>query len=138
MVIAIISVLSGVILFSVTQYINKGKDSNIYGNMAVLVVAGEVWYDGNRNSYSGFCDPAQNSVIKNSIAQMPENQSGYCYSGNNLAGLCCAVASDNNSWAACAREFTAPNNVYCVDSRAMKEEIPDSNCSFINTTFQCP
>ena len=91
--IAIIAVLSGIILFSITQYIDKGKDSNISGNLAVLVPAGETWYNGpGNNSYSGFCDPVQNSVIKYAVSQMPANPSGDCYdSSNDSAGVCCDI-----------------------------------------------
>jgi prepilin-type N-terminal cleavage/methylation domain-containing protein len=150
-VIAIIAVLSGIILFSVTQYISKGKDSNIAGNLVVLIPAGEVYYNVNSNSYKGFCDPTQSSgsVFKNAISQMPQNKNGYCYGGNqndpttwtsasNPAGICCYINSDGNSWAACAREFTSPADVYCVDSRGMKEYISNSNCTSIANAFRCP
>ena len=39
-VVGIIAVLSSIVLYTTTQYISKGKDSNIAGNMSVLVVAG--------------------------------------------------------------------------------------------------
>lgn len=136
-VIGIICILSGIILFSVTQYINKGKDSNIYGNLAVLVPAGEVYYNANSYSYSGFCDPSQNSVIKNSYSQMPQNPAGYCL--NSLTpGVCCYVNSDGSAWVACAKEFTAPRDVFCVDSRGMREEITNGNCTDLANTYKCP
>lgn len=137
-VIAIIGVLSGIVLFSITQYINRGKDSNIAGNLAILVPAGEVYYNSKGGSYSGFCDPDKNSVIKNAILQMPLNPSGNCYDGlNNPAGLCCNVDSiTENKWAACAREFTDAGSAYCVDSRGVKKEIDNSNCT--NNITQCP
>ena len=127
-VIAIIAVLSGIILFSVSQYINRGKDSNISGSLAILVPAGEIFYNNNGNSYNdgaSFCDPEKNSVIKNIILQMPPNSSGSC--GTNVAGVCCYAESQ--AWAACAREFANSNLAYCVDSRAMKKEICNSSCA---------
>jgi len=143
-VITIIAILYGVILFSVTQYINKGKDSNILGNLAILVPAGEVFYNGNSGSYSGFCNPTGSSgaVLKNALSQMPPQSSpAPCYtsstiptSSTNNAGVCCKVATDGNSWAACARKFTTPANYYCVDSRGVKEEVTGT-CSLIT---QCP
>lgn len=87
-VIAITAILSAIILFTVTQYINKGKDSNIYGNMAILIPAGEAFYNGNGNTYdntsnnpaTSFCDPAVNSVMKNAFSQMPQNPNSInCY-----------------------------------------------------------
>lgn len=133
-VIAIIAVLSGIVLFSVTQYINKGKDSSISGNLVVLIPAGEVFYNGS-NSYQGFCG---SNVVTNAIAQMPANSSASCYDiSANPAGVCCSEKSPNyDAWAACAREFTDKTKAYCVDSRGVKKEICNSSCK-INTTV-CP
>lgn len=149
-VIAIISVLSGIILFSVTQYINTGKDSNISGNLAVLVPAGEAYYNlentQNGDGYNGYCDPTATtgSVLKNAISQMPVNLSGSCYSAFNTstanpAGVCCTVSSsaqNYQSWAACAKEFAKVNTAYCVDSRGIKKEIPSNLC--VIGLHQCP
>ena len=148
-VIAIIAILSGVILFSVTQYINKGKDSNISGNLAVLIPAGETYYNIENaqagDGYSGFCNPNANSALKNVIIQMPVNSLGYCYTTwppvndfNNPAGVCCTVAVGGGSWVACARELTYPANVYCVDSRGVKEEVKNSDCAAITSSGSCP
>lgn len=112
-VIAITAVLSGIILFGITLYINKGKDSNISGNLAVLIPAGEVFYNAT-NTYAGFCD---SSVVKNAIEQMPENSFENCPS--NKAGVCCNVAVGGQAWAACAKRF-ASSSAYCVDSRGVK------------------
>ncbi len=131
-VITIIAILSAVILLSVTQYINKGKDSNISGNLAVLVPAGEVYYNIENaaygDGYTGFCDPDKNSAIKNAISQMPQNPTGDCL-GGLTPGLCCNVAPDGDSWAACAQEFTYNTQAYCVDSRGVKKEILNSSCT---------
>jgi prepilin-type N-terminal cleavage/methylation domain-containing protein len=155
-VIAIIAVLSGVILFSITQYISKGKDSNVSGNLAVLVPAGEVFYNGNGNSYQGFCDPSTpngNSIIRNAIQQMPQNSASSCYcdpktfcpspstwtSTSNPAGVCCSTTGQTNNyqaWAACAREFTNSSLAYCVDSRGVKKEIDNNFCK--SSLTQCP
>jgi len=127
--IAIIAVLSGVILFSVSQYINKGKDSNVAGNMVILIPAGEVYYNGNGGSYEDFCDPEKSSVLRNSYSQMPVNPlNGDCISGLT-PGLCCNVSYNNNAWAACARKFSDPSQAFCVDSRGVKKEICNSYCN---------
>jgi len=135
-VIAIVSVLSGIILFSISQYISRGKDSSVSGNLAILIPAGEVFYGGNSNSYGSFCDPNINSVIKNVFNQIPQNPNGDCFSSGSNPGVCCNVSSDNNSWAACAKEFTDTSKAYCVDSRGMKEDIANTAC--IAAITQCP
>jgi prepilin-type N-terminal cleavage/methylation domain-containing protein len=149
--ITIIATLSAIVLFNISKYINKGKDSNIYGNLVTLIPAGEVYYNienaANSDGYNGFCNPLSNSALKNVISQIPINSLGACYSSSitnttNPAGVCCYIAADNNSWAACAREFTNTANYYCVDSRGMKEEVVSSSCSLANltsgTSRQCP
>ena len=148
-VIVIIAILSAVILFSITQYINKGKDSNISANLAVLIPAGEVYYNSYNSTYKDFCDVG-NSVIKNVISQMPVNSNGSCYnstmpsSGNisdgNPYGVCCSVAGSSQNyqaWAACARELADPTKAWCVDSSGFKEEICRNNCKN-NFLPECP
>jgi len=129
-VICIIAILSGIVLFGAVQYINKGKDSNISGSLAVLIPAGEVFYNGNSNSYEDFCGSV---VVKNIQAQMPPNSSGDCLSGPT-PGICCD--DEKESWAACAREFADLDRAYCVDSRGIKEEICNSSCT--SSLTQCP
>jgi prepilin-type N-terminal cleavage/methylation domain-containing protein len=155
-VIGIIAVLSAVVLYTTTQYISKGKDSNIAGSLSVLVVAGENWYGGYSNSYNNFCDPTKNSVIENVISQMPININGDCYSDlidkltwgttgkgsgkGNPAGLCCNVATSGQAWVAWATDFTTPANVYCVDSRGVKKDIAKTLAFVFNSPnfYQCP
>jgi len=132
--IAIISVLSGIILFTTSQYINKGKDSNIASNLAVLIPAGETFYNNASNKYTGFCDTESSSVLAYNISQMPVNSSGDCATNN--AGVCCSVAEDGQSWSACAQEFSDPTKAYCADSRGVKEEICNSFCT--SNLTQCP
>ena len=155
-VIAVTAVLSGIILFTVTQYIGKGKDSNISGNLAILIPAGEVFYNGNGSSYNdglaSFCNPQQNSVLKNIISQMPDNPRG-CSGGtrggqnawtatSNPAGVCCITAIDGGAWAACASKFTNCPGVsctaFCVDSMGRKKEIPVASCTASTLASQCP
>jgi len=140
-VIVIISILSGIIIFAIGQYINKGKDSNIAGNLAILIPAGEVFYNVG-NTYDDFCNPDENSALKNAILQMPDQKAGApCFSdtmqqATNPKGVCCTVAPNGNSWAACARKFATPANYYCVDSRGIKKEIDNSLCN--DNITQCP
>jgi prepilin-type N-terminal cleavage/methylation domain-containing protein len=129
-VIAIITVLYGIILFSVTRYVNKGKDSSIAGNLAVLVPAGEVYYNTenatNGDGYHGFCS---SSVATNAFSQMPANTIYHCTED---------PANNHQAWAACAGEFTNQNMAFCVDSRGVKEEMKTTSCPCTGSLIQCP
>ena len=139
-VILIIVILSGIILFSVTQYINKGKDANIAANLSILVPAGEVYYNEEQaksgDGYTGFCT---SSALVNIITQIPPlltAPADHCYSATttattNPAGVCCYAGND--AWAACAQEYADPTTAYCVDSRGIKKPMPDSVCKDIIT-----
>lgn len=113
-VMAIIVLLYGIIMFSVSLYMNKGKDSAIYGNLATLIPAGEVYYNYYDSSYVGFC---ASSVVENAFDQMPANTVHFC---NDDA---------SQAWAACARGYVTPTSAYCVDSRGVKREIPIASCT---------
>jgi len=132
--VAIIAVLSGIILFSVSQYISKGKDASVSGYLATLIPAGEVFYNGNGNSYVNFCDPTKNSVLNDIILEAPQNTSGPCYVPGNYPGGCCGATSQ--AWATCVREFTNPKLDFCADSRGVQKQICNSSCSMAITV--CP
>lgn len=136
-VVAIVAILSTVIMFSVAQYINRGKDSNVSGNLAVLIPSGEAYYNI-ENTYASsdgsgtFCT---SGIVIYTHSQMSiPNPPVVCLSG--LAGLCCKVATDGSSWMACAQEFTNPKLAYCVDSTGIKREICASSC--IDNISKCP
>lgn len=129
-VVAITAVLSSIVMFSTTKYIGQSKDSNISGSLAVLIPAGEAWYNANGNSYVGFCS---SDVVINIFSQMPAdtNHTHSCAT-NTYNGL-------NQSWIVCAKDFTTTSMSFCVDSRGVKNKISDcstriSNCA---TTATC-
>lgn len=123
-VIAITAILSAIILFSISQYINKGKDSNVAGNLAVLVPAGEVYYTSYPNSYRDFCS---SDVVVNAFSQMPSDTVYQCYVDES---------KDYKAWAACAGKFTDATKAYCVDSRGVKRsDMPINSCT--NTITNC-
>ncbi len=151
--IAIIAVLSGMVMFTVTQYVSKGQDSNIAANLAMLIPAGETYYNAFEDSYEDFCSPSNNSVINNAIAQMPANPSGYCYNedadsaswgtapnNGNPAGLCCNDDTENGEyWVAWIRQFQDPSQVYCVDNRGGRvRNLPYFVSAFPDDLTQCP
>ena len=102
--VAIIAVLSAIVVFSVAQYIAKGKNAKISGNLSILSTAGEAYYDGNGRSYEGFCG---SSVVANASQDL----------SSISAGFQCEESSGNQAWLACAKDFVTAANVYCVDSR---------------------
>jgi prepilin-type N-terminal cleavage/methylation domain-containing protein len=121
-VVAIIAVLSAIVLFSVTQYINKARDASITGSLATLVTAGEVWYDNNSSSYEGFCLNA--SAAKNATDAISK------------AGSTLYCKDSENAWAACAQMFQDSSKAYCVDNTGTKKEINNSICD--GTITICP
>lgn len=132
-VIAIIAVLSSIIMFSAAQYINKGKDSNVSGNLAVLIPAGEAFYNVG-NTYANYCN---SDAVINAWRQISKPVTILtCASDTNHAGLCCKVATDGSSWASCAQLFTNSAKAYCVDSRGIKRQISTTNCT--GSIVVCP
>lgn len=115
-VMVIIVILASVILYSAIQYIDKGKDAAIKGYLAVLVAAGEVWYDKSNSSYDGFCDSA--AVIK-ALDETP----------TVVGDEKCNINSQKTAWAVCSREFANNTKAYCVDSKGNQKEIDNSYCN---------
>jgi len=127
-VVTIIIILSSILLFTVSYYINRSKDSNIMGNLAVLIPAGEVYYTGfGRNSYreASNYDFCNSSVVTNAFLQLPP-----------LAYHFCKVDGDGEKWAACAHLFVDKNAAFCVDSRGVKENINENDCNI--DIIECP
>jgi prepilin-type N-terminal cleavage/methylation domain-containing protein len=131
-VIAVVSILSGIVLFSITQYINKGKDASMQGNLAILITAGEVYYDRNTtgNSYVGFCE---SSVVTNAFFQIPALTGSNCTIASKGVPCCKSI---QNQWAVCSQEVTDLTRAYCVDSRGIKKEICHASCD--STIVECP
>jgi prepilin-type N-terminal cleavage/methylation domain-containing protein len=127
-VVTILVILSSVVLFTVSYYINKSKDSNIKGNLAILIAAGEVYYTGpGRNSYGipneeNFCS---SNVVVNAFSQIPPSSYPLCN-----------VNSFGDKWAACAQLFTDKDKTFCVDSRGVKEDMDEGYCD--ENLIECP
>jgi len=130
-VIAIMAILSAIIMFGVTQYINRSRDAAIQGTLSSLVPAGEVFYDHNSgNGYnnpnvpgSDFCGSSIFANANSSIALRIDNSCQY----NGKPVICCKATA--NAWASCAYEFADKIRAFCVDSTGIKREICASACS---------
>ena len=133
--IAIIGILSAIVLFSVTQYIDKSKDTNIIGNLAILVSSGEVFYNSGQ-TYAGFC---ASSVVINAWNDIPKPTELNCSSDAETPGLCCVEDNGGEAWVACAQLFANSDKAYCVDSRGVKKQIDNSACIGITASSPvCP
>lgn len=128
-VIAIIAVLSAIILFSITQYISRGKDSTVKGNLAVLIPAGEAFYNHNSSGYQGFCDTALSTEWQKAYNEMPKPE-GWVPRCN------VSPFEPYIEWAACSRLFSDNTKSFCVDSQGIKKEILNTQCESLGT--QCP
>ena len=117
-VIAIIAILAAVVLYSTTQYINKGRDATIKGRLVVLITAGELWYDRNESIYTGFCN---SSAVTKAFSET-QSVDEYCN-------------DTSTAWAVCAKLFVYPDKAYCVDSKGNQKEINNSDCT--NTILNC-
>ena len=115
-VIAIIAVLAAIVITNVTQYMNKGKDAAIKGDLASLVVKGTAYYDNHSASYTGFCtDTAGGAPIK--VAMEASNVGGV---------FTCNVKSDNSAWCACSPLHSVSagsSDTFCVDSTGNKKTL---------------
>ncbi len=114
-VIAIIAVLAAIVLVNVTQYITKGRDSAIKGNLSTLSTDAAVVYDAtssyNSAAANSACASAAANLIYNTINGYGINMAtaGYYSCQNSATGFCaCAVMASN------------VNNAFCADSAGRK------------------
>ncbi|OGZ69543.1 MAG: hypothetical protein A3F47_00960 [Candidatus Staskawiczbacteria bacterium RIFCSPHIGHO2_12_FULL_38_11] len=105
-VVAIIAVLAAIVLVNVTQYIAKGKNASIKGNMSTIRTNAAVWYDGQSPStYVGF---AANSTYANPAAAITAN--GGTPIEVETASKFCACTTMN------VTNTEPTNSTFCVDS----------------------
>lgn len=117
-VVAIIAVLASIVLVNVTQYIAKGRDAAIKGNLSNLATNAAVYYDdinqGN-GDYLGFS--ASTSVGCGATGPIYLAISG---AGSTL--VCAETASTGAAWCGCAQLKFDATHYYCVDSTGAKVE----------------
>lgn len=120
-VIAIIAVLAAIVLVNVTQYINKGKDAAIKGNMSSIMTNAVIYFDdvnGGNGDYTGFAAaagyeaPAAAITSANAAPTMQINAGGTAY---------------------CVTAALKDGNTYCIDSTGYKGTT--ANCDA--TTADC-
>ena len=109
-VVAIIAVLAAIVLVNVTQYINKGKDAAIKGNMATILTNMAVHYDSYGNYLAG------TPIFVNSNAYtIPATA---ITNAGKVVSL--GVSTDGSQACSCATLYDTTNSTYCVDSSGYK------------------
>jgi len=118
-VVAIITVLTGIVLANITKYVNRGKNSAIQGNLSSLLI----------NSAAYFEDPALgNGTYANLCATyMVSGKPIYdaIISANGGFSPVCQVNASNTAWCACSALMITANDLFCVDSTGTKQKFND-------------
>jgi len=114
-VVAIIAVLAAIVLVNVTQYINKGKDAAIKGNMSTILTNGAIHYDsaGNYTAFPLAANPAYNGPAEaieaaNAAPTAWVNGTGSAY---------------------CVKAVLKDTTTYCVDSTGFKGALATGKCA---------
>jgi len=125
-VIAIIAVLATIVLVNVTQYINKGRDAAVVGNLNSMATNAAVYFDDPDNVQTG---------------------TAFLGSANAVAAIAAIAESDNNTGAVvnfgggsgvqswCVEATTYNKGIQCVDNTGFLGTIAATHCSA--TVFTC-
>ena len=120
-VIAIIAVLAAIVLVNVTQYIAKGRDAAIKGNLSSIMTNAAAYFDAT---------PAGTGATFLLTAPVVQAEAAITAAKGTPAHNGDAVDQD---WCACSTLATLNTTVYCVDGTGAKEETLASTCA-----VQCP
>jgi prepilin-type N-terminal cleavage/methylation domain-containing protein len=121
-VIAIIAVLAAIVLVNVTQYINKGKNAALKGNLTGLTTSAAVYFDTTPACTGAlFVTPGTVPAVGNVSAAVLSI-------GSALTTFGSAATQD---WCACAMELPtgATGTVFCVDNTGAKKETAATTCA---------
>lgn len=116
-VIAIIAVLAAIVLVNVTQYISKGKDASIKGNMSSMATMAASYYDQHGTLVGLAADPAYMAGI----------------TAIDSANGAAAVVDEEIAGAWCIQSGLNDATTWCVDSTGYKGTT--ANCDA--TTADC-
>jgi prepilin-type N-terminal cleavage/methylation domain-containing protein len=120
-VIAIIAVLAAIVLVNVTQYINKGKDAAIKGNLASIMTNAAVYFSDNSSEHGA--DFLLTTPVTSAESAITTAGGTPVHNGS----------ATTQEWCACSPLKVTSTTVFCVDSRGVKEETVASTCA-----AQCP
>jgi len=125
-VIAIIAVLASIVLVNVTQYINKGKNAAIKGNLSSAMVNAATYFDATpAGTGASFLETTPVTNIKNAV-EAPNV-------GSNVSTGDSTLATNVQQWCICAEIIPTGTTVFCVDGSGAKAEITAENCDAVCT-----
>ena len=114
-VIAIIAVLAAIVLVNVTQYIAKGKDASIKGNMSSMATMAAAWYDN--PAHTGFLGLATEGAVLGDAAY--ESGIASIDTANGTGAVSDQiVAVTGSAW--CVQSDLNDGTDWCVDSTGYK------------------
>lgn len=114
-VIAIIAVLAAIVLVNVTQYIAKGKDASIKGNMSSMATIAAAYYDDK----GSFVDTATPHVID--LEASPAFAAGVdAINGANPGDTAALVSVLEQKWCISSILNATDEGPWCVDSSGFK------------------
>jgi prepilin-type N-terminal cleavage/methylation domain-containing protein len=122
-VIAIIAVLAAIVLVNVTQYINKGKNAAIKGDLSSVTVRAAVYFDST-SAGTGSLFIASSDVTSVTTALAASNIGVTAVTGAST------LASTIQQWCMCAPLIpTSGTTTFCVDGLGAKVEYATGACS---------
>jgi prepilin-type N-terminal cleavage/methylation domain-containing protein len=124
-VIAIIAVLATIVMVNVTQYINKGRDAAVIGNLNSMATNAAVYFDDSTNTQTG------TAYLASPNAQAAITAIGE--SDNAASVVSHGGATGVQDW--CVEATTYNKGIQCVDNTGFIGEISATHCS--DTVFTC-
>ncbi len=121
-VVVIVAVLTAIVLSNISQYVNRGKNSSIKGNLTSVFTNSAVYFDANAN-YNVFCNTSYVLTAQASIAKSNGGAAGTWNCTCDTAA--CAAAPIATKFCAAAMETPvgATGTVFCVDYTGVKKEV---------------
>ena len=120
-VIAVMTLLAGIISANVANFVNKSKDVVIKENMSGLVTNSLAYYASHNNKYNDFCRDPMTETVFYFIDLYSENV--HCN-------------ANNNGWAFCARLHIGDEKAWCTDYSGLKKQIDNGECK--DSIHACP
>src|SRR3989344_5575752 len=117
-VIAIIAVLAAIVLVNVTQYIAKGRDAAIKGNLSSLATNAAVYYDDTALGNGDFVGFSADTTL--GCGAGGPISAAIVATGSAL--VCAETTTTGVDWCGCAQLRTDQTDYFCVDSAGSKKE----------------
>ena len=113
-VVAIIAILTGIVLYNVTAWINQSKDASIQANLNSIQTNSAKFLDANQ-TYDGFCSDSSYITAHDAIA--------------NISATTQTCNTTVSAFCACSTLKVTAGNVFCVDSTGIKKTVSSTDCA---------